>query len=79
MPWQAMAGSDQVRHCNECKLNVYNLSAMTEVEIQRLLAHRADQRICVRFYRRADGTMLTQNCPRGLKSLAKRVPKLGAA
>ena len=79
MPWQAMAGSDQVRHCNECKLNIYNLSAMTEVEIQRLLAQRADQRVCVRFYRRADGTMLAQDCPRGLKRLAKRVSKLGAA
>lgn len=79
MPWDAMAGNQQVRHCSECKLNVYNLSAMTEIEIQRLLLDRAEQRVCVRFYRRADGTMLTQDCPRGIKRLAKRVSKLGAA
>jgi hypothetical protein len=80
MPWDAMAGNQQVRHCGECKLNVYNLSAMTEIEIQRLLVMQpAEQRVCVRFYRRADGTMLTQDCPRGIKRLAKRVSKLGAA
>jgi hypothetical protein len=80
MPWDAMAGNQQVRHCGECRLNVYNLSAMTEIEIQRLLVTQpAEQRVCVRFYRRADGTMLTQDCPRGIKRLAKRVSKLGAA
>jgi hypothetical protein len=80
MPWDAMAGNQQVRHCGECRLNVYNLSAMTEIEIQRLLVMQpAEQRVCVRFYRRADGTMLTQDCPRGIKRLAKRVSKLGAA
>jgi Carboxypeptidase regulatory-like domain len=79
MPWEAMAGNAQVRHCDECKLNVYNLSAMTEAEIQRLLAGRTDQRVCVRFYRRADGTLLTQDCPRRLRLLAKRVSRLGAA
>ena len=79
MPWQAMTGSDQVRHCAECQLNVYNLSAMTEKEIQRLIAERAEQGLCVRFYRRADGTMLTKDCPQGLKRLTKRVSRLGAA
>jgi hypothetical protein len=80
MPWDAMAGNQQVRHCGECRLNVYNLSAMTEIEIQRLLVMQpAEQRVGVRFYRRADGTMLTQDCPRGVRRLAKRVSKLGAA
>jgi hypothetical protein len=79
IPWDAMDGNEHVRHCGECKLTVYNLSAMTEIEIHRLLTERAEQRVCVRFYRRADGTMLTQDCPRGLKRLAKRVSKLGVA
>jgi len=79
MPWNAMAGTDLVRHCGECRLNVYNLSAMTEVEIQHLLGERDGQRVCVRFYRRADGTMLTQDCPRGLKRLTRRVSMLCAA
>jgi hypothetical protein len=79
MPWEAMRGDALVRHCDDCKLNVYNLSAMSEKEIQQLLAERQGRRVCVRFYRRADGTMLTQDCPRGLRRMAKIVSKLGAA
>lgn len=79
MPWNAMSGTELVRHCDECKLNVYNLSVMTEVEIQGLLRERVDQRVCVRFYRRADGTVLTQDCPRGLKRLTRWISTVCAA
>jgi hypothetical protein len=79
MPWEAMSGNALVRHCDDCKLNVYHLSAMSELEIQHLLAERQGQRVCVRFYRRADGTMLTQDCPRGMRLMAKKVSRLGAA
>ena len=64
--WNTMAGDDRIRHCSECNLNVYNLSAMTEREVQRLIAN-SQGRVCGRFYRRADGTILTQDCPRGLR------------
>jgi len=33
-----MAGDERIRRCSECNLNVYNLSAMTEHEVQRLVA-----------------------------------------
>ncbi len=61
--WSKMTGDDRVRHCAECHLNVYNLSAMTEREVKNLLAANQGQRLCTRFYRRADGTVLTQDCP----------------
>lgn len=62
--WNQMVGDDRVRHCNECKLDVYNLSGMTREEAEALIAGRIG-RLCVRFYRRSDGTILTADCPVG--------------
>src|SRR5581483_4916967 len=63
---------ERVRFCSQCNLNVYNLSSMTRDEATALIA-RTEGRLCVRFYRRADGTVLTQNCPVGLRALKRRV------
>ncbi len=70
--WAEMRGDDRVRFCDQCGLNVYNLSGMTRREAERLVAGR-DERLCVRFYRAADGTVLTRNCPVGLRALRRRV------
>lgn len=59
--WEAMRGDDRVRHCLECHLDVYDLSAMTETEAEALISER-EGRLCVRVTRRADGTVLTQDC-----------------
>lgn len=59
-----MVGNDKVRFCNTCSLNVYNLSAMTRDEAQGVL-DAAPGRLCVRFYRREDGRVLTRDCPIG--------------
>jgi len=67
--WESMTGDDKVRFCGECRLNVYNLSAMdVEEAAERLAADEED--LCVRFYRRADGTILTRDCPTGLQRFA---------
>jgi hypothetical protein len=76
--WNKMIGDERARHCGECNLKVYNLSAMTEREVQRLIAN-SNGRICARFYRRADGTILTQDCPRGFRAAAQRVSRVVAA
>ncbi len=34
--------------------------------------------LCVRFYRRADGTMLTADCPRGLAAVRLRMRRVWA-
>lgn len=60
--WDSMAGTDRVRACADCQLNVYNVSAMTAREA-RVLIRESEGRLCVRFYRRADGTVLTRDCP----------------
>ncbi len=67
--WNAMQGDERRRFCSQCKLHVYNLSAMTRDEASALVAGKSekDARLCVRFYRRTDGTVLTQDCPVGLR------------
>ena len=67
--WEKMQGDDRVRHCQECKLNVYSLSEMTRKDAERLIA-KSEGRLCVRFYRRADGTILTRDCPKGYARLS---------
>lgn len=76
--WQQMTGSDEKRFCSECQLNVYNLSAMTKLDAERLLL-KSEGRLCVRYYRRADGTILTQNCPRGLAAVKRRAARMATA
>lgn len=70
--WNAMEGSDKVRFCGQCKLNVYNLSAMSQSEAEKLIIEK-EGRLCVRFFRRKDGTVITQDCPVGLRWLKKRI------
>ncbi|MFK7986564.1 MAG: hypothetical protein AB8I08_11120 [Sandaracinaceae bacterium] len=59
--WEGMRGDGPVRHCGLCKKNVYNLSAMTAEEAEQTVQER-EGRLCVRFYRRADGTVSTVDC-----------------
>lgn len=65
MKFADMKGDDRVRHCTQCKLNVYNLSALSEADAIKLVTER-ENRICVTFFRRADGTVLTRDCEGGL-------------
>src|SRR5262245_57311152 len=63
---------ERVRFCSQCNLNVYNLSGMSRRDAEALVM-KTEGRLCVRFYRRADGSILTQNCPVGLKAIKRRV------
>lgn len=69
--WEEMTGDDQTRYCSHCSMNVYNLSGMTRQEATDVIAG-AEGRVCVRLYRRADGTVLTQDCPTGLRAARER-------
>ena len=74
-----MEGDDRVRFCRQCSLNVYNLSDMTAQEAAALVQEK-EGRLCVGYYMRADGSMITTNCPVGLRRIRKRVVwALGAA
>lgn len=76
--WEGMAGDARVRHCALCSLNVYNVAAMTRDEVRELLV-RTEGRVCARLYRRADGTVITRDCPTGLRAMRQRASRVAAA
>jgi hypothetical protein len=76
--WDEMSGDDRARFCGQCSKHVYNLSNLTRGEAEALI-YAKDGRLCVRFYRRSDGTVLTQDCPVGWRAARRRMLLLGAA
>jgi len=73
--WNEMYGDDRRRFCGACEMNVYNLSGMTREEAENLLMN-SEGRLCVRFYRRKDGTVLTKDCPVGWQALKRKASRL---
>lgn len=76
--WEQMPGDNRIRHCHACNLNVYNFSEFSEAEIRKLLASRKG-RLCGRLFRRHDGTVITENCPVGLKKVVRRISRIAGA
>lgn len=76
--WDRMVGGDRVRFCGQCQLNVYNLSAMSRDDAESLIA-RTEGRVCVRFYRRQDGSIITEDCPVGLRAVKRRALRIRKA
>jgi len=76
--WDSMIGSERVRFCGQCELNVYNLSAMSRQEAESLVA-RNEGRLCARFHRRRDGSIITEDCPVGLRALKRRASRIKRA
>jgi hypothetical protein len=85
MGWENMQGvngatlsdADAVRFCSGCSLNVFNLTNMTAPEAEELLRSRSatGEKLCAGIYRREDGTVMTENCPQGLRRLRDSVHK----
>lgn len=78
--WERMTGDERVRHCAKCDLDVFNLSEMTRADAEALLRARwgVGKRLCVRLYKRADGTVITQDCPVGLARIRRRIARISA-
>lgn len=76
--WEGMQGDARVRFCGRCEKNVFSLDALTTAEVRDLVL-RAEGRICWRFYVRKDGTVLTKDCPVGLRRVARRSIAAAAA
>jgi hypothetical protein len=76
--WEQMTGDHRIRFCGHCQLNVYNISELSRIEAESLIAS-AEGRVCAKLYRRVDGTILTKDCPVGLRALRMRVSKRAAA
>ena len=65
--WADMQGDADTRFCTKCEKHVHNLSMMSREEAEAVIAASAGKDLCVRLYRRADGTVLTQDCPVGVR------------
>jgi hypothetical protein len=77
--WNTMSGDERTRFCGQCKLNVYNISEMTTDDAEKLIIEK-EGKLCLRIYRRADGTVLTKDCPVGLAAMRKKLMTMcGAA
>jgi hypothetical protein len=76
--WGKMSGDDRVRACGDCNKNVYNLSGMTREEAEALILAK-EGRLCVRYYRRTDGTILFKDCEIGVSRRRRRRVVAGAA
>lgn len=70
--WDEMYGNERKRHCGDCKLNVFNLSGMTKYDAENLLMN-SEGRVCVRYFQRSDGTILTADCPVGWAKVRDRL------
>jgi hypothetical protein len=69
--WDAMLGGERSRLCTSCDRAVYNIAGLTADEAATLIGKKQG-RMCVRLHRRADGTVITRDCPVGLWAYRKR-------
>ena len=76
--WNDMNGDERARFCGQCSKHVFNLSAMTRVQIETLVREK-EGKFCGRFYRRPDGRMLTADCPSRLRQMRERLARIGGA
>lgn len=77
--WDEMIGDERTRFCLKCDKNVYDVSAMTRDEAEALIAQAegGDAGLCLRLFRRKDGTVITSDCPVGRRR--RRVTRVAAA
>jgi hypothetical protein len=64
--WDGMSGDERVRFCGDCKKHVYNIAEMTRKEAEHLI-QASEGKACLRLFRRADGTVITDDCPRAFR------------
>lgn len=69
--WEDMIGDDRTRFCHGCAKDVHDLSKFTREEAEALLNEHGHG-ACVRLTRRADGTVITGDCPVGTQRRRRR-------
>ncbi len=74
-PWENMDGSEKKRFCGKCEKDVFNLTAHSRNEAERIV-RRSGGRICIRFARLPNGTTITSDRP--LYQISKRAGSIAA-
>lgn len=73
-----MSGDDRSRLCGQCNRTVYNISGLSRAEASNLIENR-EGRMCIRLHRRPDGTVISNDCPKGLRAYRIRVAKYASS
>lgn len=76
--WDAMTGDARKRFCGQCRLHVYDVSALTREEATTLI-RSSEGRVCLRLHRRADGRVVTKDCGRVRLALERRLRRIRTA
>lgn len=53
--WEGISGDERTRHCSECNHKVYNLSAISRAEAERLLALPQEEEVDITTLRSIGG------------------------
>ncbi len=75
--WNSMIGNDQVRFCDHCSLAVRDLSQLTRKRALHLVTS-SKGRLCVRYHRRPDGTLVTKSVPQKFYRIGRRASRIAA-
>ena len=70
VPWDSMYGDQRIRHCGSCRKNVYNVAELTRAQALDLID--SHEPVCLRIYRRPDGTVVTNDCWSRLRAARRR-------
>ncbi len=67
-----MVGDERSRICGECALHVHDIASLERRDALALVRAHEGRRLCLRLWRRADGRVLTRDCPRGVRERVSR-------
>ncbi|MCA9610590.1 MAG: hypothetical protein KC619_33575 [Myxococcales bacterium] len=67
--WEAMEGDGPMRRCHRCEEDVYDLAGLSPDAALALVEHERGSK---RLHRRADGTVITGDCPEGRRRYDRR-------
>ena len=76
--WDGMKGDEHARFCGQCSQHVYNISELTQDQAEALIEEH-EGKMCVRYFQRFDGTIMTKDCPVGWAAFKRRTLLIGGA
>ena len=84
MRFEDMKHTDETykRFCGDCSKNVFDVASMSREQVAQLVEEswRTDGTMpCLRLYRRTDGTVITDDCPVGLRRVRNFYRRLKAS
>lgn len=63
IPWASMRGDERERYCSKCARSVVNVSLLTHDQREALLANPPPGGLCVSYYQRLSGEMVSAENP----------------